>query len=462
MNELRANLDADRLLLAGFGSANQAVARALRRSAHKGLEILAFDDKPAPHNLAAAERLSLELVEAPDEKALKQLLAACEVIVPTPGMPDSHRLFELLDPQKTLSEYDVFAALDDRPFAAVTGTNGKTTVTELVCAMLRESGIKAAAAGNTDLALTDAASDSKTEFFVVEASSFQLRHTKDFRPEASVWLNFTPDHLDVHRSLQSYEDSKALVWGCSQGKQRIASSVSIANADDPVVSKRASDEAVFFSSAAAADYCVSDGRLMARGEEFLEVSEMPRNKPHDLSNALAATALAQASGASLASVTEVLRNFSGLAHRLQLVAEGGGVEWYNDSKATTPHAAATAIRGFESVVLIAGGRSKGLDLSPMADAVFSGKDDSASSSVRAVVAIGETAAEIGLLFAGNCPVAKADSMAQAVAAAAELAKPGDAVLLSPGCASHDWYCDYKQRGDDFAREAQMAAGGARA
>ena len=452
MKERRANLDADRLLLAGFGAANQAVAGALRRSAHEGLDILAFDDRPAPANLQAAERLSLDLVQAPDEKALKQLLAASDAVVPTPGMPDSHQLFALLDTQRTLSEYDVFAALDDRPFAAITGTNGKTTVTELVRAMLCESGMKAAAAGNTDIALTQAASDSLTEFFVVEASSFQLRHTKDFRPEAAVWLNFTPDHLDIHRSLQSYEDSKALVWGCSQGNPRICGSASIANADDSVVSKRAPDGAVFFGSAVEADYCVSDGWLMAQGERFLQVSEMPRNRPHDLANALAATALAQASGANLAAASEVLQNFSGLPHRLQLVAKGGGVEWYNDSKATTPHATAAAISGFKSVVLIAGGRSKGLDLSPMAEAASPAK-----SPIRAVVAIGETAAEIGLLFAGHCPVATADSMTHAVAAAGELAKPGDAVLLSPACSSHDWYSDYKQRGDDFTSEAQAAA-----
>ena len=452
MKERSANLKADRLLLAGFGAANQAVARALRRSALDGIEILAFDDKPASANLQEAEHLSLDLVQAPDEKALKQLLAAADAVVPTPGMPDSHRLFALLDPQKTLSEYDIFAALDDRPFAAITGTNGKTTVTELACAMLCESGIKAAAAGNTDLALTAAASDTETEFFVVEASSFQLRHTKDFRPKAAVWLNFTPDHLDVHRSLQSYEDSKALVWGCSQGDPCIGSGTSIANADDPVVSKRAPQGAVFFGSAGEAEFCLRDGWLTVGGEQFLQASEMPRNRPHDLANALAATALAQACGASLAAIAEVLRNFSGLPHRLQLVAKGGGVEWYNDSKATTPHASAAAISGFKSVVLIAGGRSKGLDLAPMAEAASSAK-----SPIRAVVAIGETAAEIGLLFVGHCPVATADSMTRAVAAAGELAKPGDAVLLSPACSSHDWYSDYKQRGDDFAREAQAAA-----
>ena len=447
-----ANLEASRLLLAGFGAANQAVARALRQPALEGIELLAFDDKPASENLVAAEQLSVELVKAPDEKTLKQLLAAADAVVPTPGMSDFHLLFEILGDKAVLSEYDIFAALDDRPFAAVTGTNGKTTVTELVCKMLCKSGIKAAAAGNTDMALTAAASDAETEFFVVEASSFQLRHTKDFCPRAAAWLNFTPDHLDVHRSLQSYEDSKALVWGCSQGNQRIGGGASIANADDPVVSKRAPEGAVFFGSAAEADFCLSDGWLTAEGERFLQVSEMPRNKPHDLANALAATALAQASGASLAAVAEVLRNFSGLPHRLQLVAKGGGVEWYNDSKATTPHATAAAISGFKSVVLIAGGRSKGLDLAPMAEAASSAK-----SPIRAVVAIGETAPEISLLFVEHCPVTTASSMAQAVAAAAELSNPGDAVLLSPACSSHDWYSDYKQRGDDFAREAQAAA-----
>ena len=447
-----ANLEADRLLLAGFGAANQAVARALRQPALEAIELLAFDDKPSSENLVAAEQLSVELVKAPDEKTLKQLLAAADAVVPTPGMSDFHLLFEILGDKAVLSEYDIFAALDDRPFAAVTGTNGKTTVTELVSEMLCKSGIKAAAAGNTDMALTAAASDAETEFFVVEASSFQLRHTKDFCPRAAAWLNFTPDHLDVHRSLQSYEDSKALVWGCSQGNQRIGSGASIANADDPIVSKRAPEGAVFFGSAAEVDFGLSDGWLTAEGERFLQASEMPRNRPHDLVNALAATALAQASGANLAAVAEVLRNFSGLPHRLQLAAKGGGVEWYNDSKATTPHAAAAAISGFKSVVLIAGGRSKGLDLAPMAEAASSAK-----SPIRAVVAIGETAPEISLLFAEHCPVTTADSMAQAVAAAAELSNPGDAVLLSPACSSHDWYSDYKQRGDDFTREAQAAA-----
>ncbi len=454
----RAILSAESVLLAGFGQANQAVARALRRAAPEisGIQILAFDDNPTA--TSNAEELAVELVKSPDVAQLRRLLAASDVVLPTPGMSDYHQLFELLDSEKVLSEYDIFAALDDRPFVAVTGTNGKTTVTELTAEMLCRSGIKAVAAGNTYRALTDAAADMEVEMFVVEASSFQLRHTKQFQPLAATWLNFAPDHLDVHRSLKSYEDAKSLVWGCSQHSTERSATLPIANADDLVVSKRAPDRARYFSCAKEADFCVSDGWLIAEGEKFAEVAELPRNRPHDLANALAATALTLAAKGNLSAVAEVLGNFSGLAHRLQLVAEGGGVKWYNDSKATTPHATAAAVSGFKSVVLIAGGRNKGLDLTPIAAATPTSSDTRSSADpIEAVVAIGETASEIGLLFAGRCPVTVAESMAEAVRAASELAKPGDAVLLSPGCSSHDWYLDYQERGNDFTQKAQAAA-----
>lgn len=443
-------LEAKSVLLAGFGAANQAVARALRRITAETdrTAIRAFDDCPSSKSLSVAEELSVELVKSPDEGLLKELLADSEAVVPTPGMSDFHPVFDLLDSCRVLSEYDIFAASDNRPFVAVTGTNGKTTVTELTAEMLRRSGIKAFAAGNTDLALTDAAADIETELFVVEASSFQLRHTQNFHPLAAVWLNFAPDHLDVHRSLQSYEDSKALVWGCSLGKEQAEGSCSIANLDDPAVLKRAPGDAVFFSCADEANFSVKNGWLRAEGQKLAEVAELPRNRPHDLSNALAAAALAYAAKGNLARTAEVLKDFTGLPHRLELAAKGGGVEWHNDSKATTPYATAVAVSGFKSTVLIAGGRNKGLDLAPMA---------ASATSVRAVVAIGETAPDIELLFGEHCPVTTAGSMSEAVAAAAEMARPGDAVLLSPGCSSQDWYADYKERGDDFARRARAEA-----
>jgi UDP-N-acetylmuramoylalanine--D-glutamate ligase len=161
-----------------------------------------------------------------------------------------------------------------------------------------------------------------------------------------------------------------------------------------------------------------------------------------VANALAASAAALAAGASTDGVRAALTAFGGLPHRLTLVGYGGGVRWYDDSKATNPHAAVAAVRGFESVVLIAGGRNKGLDLSALAQV---------ADRVRAVVAIGEAAPEVAGAFAGVRPVATATTMAEAVTAAAAAARPGDAVLLSPGCASFDWYRSYAERGDDFAR-----------
>jgi len=170
---------------------------------------------------------------------------------------------------------------------------------------------------------------------------------------------------------------------------------------------------------------------------------MRRQLPHDITNALAAAALVLEPGlATVDGVALALARFDGPHHRLERIAARDGVEWFDDSKATTPHAALTAIRSFEHVVLLAGGRNKGLDLTAMAGA---------PERIRAVVALGEAAPEVEAAFAGICPVTTATSMDDAVRAAREVAVAGDAVLLSPGCASFDWYGGYAERGDDFAR-----------
>jgi UDP-N-acetylmuramoylalanine--D-glutamate ligase len=161
-----------------------------------------------------------------------------------------------------------------------------------------------------------------------------------------------------------------------------------------------------------------------------------------VANALAAAAAAVSAGAPVDAVATVLRRFQGLPHRLALVSDAGGVRWYDDSKATNPRAALVAVEGFDSVVLLAGGRNKGLDLSPLA---------AAAHRLRAVVAIGEAAPDVDAALGRAVPVVAAGSMVDAVRAAAELARPGDAVLLSPACASFDWYGSYAERGDDFAR-----------
>ena len=179
------------------------------------------------------------------------------------------------------------------------------------------------------------------------------------------------------------------------------------------------------------------------------VADLPRSLPHDLANALAASAAAVGAGATLEGCRRALRSFRGLPHRVERVGESGGVGYYDDSKATTPSAVLAALAGFESVVLIAGGRNKGLDLGALREG---------AGRVRSVVAIGEAAAEVEAAFAGAAPVQRATSMVEAVSAAAGAARPGDAVLLSPGCASFDWYRSYAERGEDFARTVAALAG----
>ncbi len=182
--------------------------------------------------------------------------------------------------------------------------------------------------------------------------------------------------------------------------------------------------------------------MLDTGDTLVEVEELHRAFPHDLANTLAAASTVVHGGGTVQGAREALLAFRGLPHRVSLVGEAGGVGWYDDSKATAPHATRAALRGFDSVVLIAGGRNKGLDLSDLVGEV---------DRIRAVVAIGEAAPDVVAAFDGVRPVHTAASMDEAVAEAAAFARPGDVVLLSPACASFDWYGSYAERGDDFVR-----------
>jgi UDP-N-acetylmuramoylalanine--D-glutamate ligase len=434
-------------LVVGLAVTGTAVARAL--VAH-GEEVVAVDDRPGEPARAAARELGLTLVEAPDEAGLRRLVRSAAAVVPTPGLPARHPVFGLAAEAGVaiLSEFDLAARWDDRPVLAVTGTDGKTTVTTLVRDMLQGSGLAAAAVGNTEVPLVAAVDDPTIDVFVVEASSFRLDHSRRFAPQVGTWLNFAPDHLDNHPDLASYEAAKARIWA-----DQTADQVAVGNADDPVVARhlaRAPGRRVAFGRGPGAQVRVVDGVLVGpAGEQVVAVDEMPRRLPHDVANALAAVATALCGGATAPAAAAVLRVFRGLPHRVALVGEAGGVRWYDDSKATTPHAAVAGVSGFDSVVMICGGRDKGLDLRDLARVPV---------RVRAVVAIGEAADAVAAAFEGRCPVRRAASMDEAVRAAAGLAVAGDAVVLSPGCASYDWYRSYAERGDDFARAAREVAG----
>lgn len=438
-----------RFLLYGMGITNVAAARAIQQ---RGLVAIAVDDGDADRLATLAGELGVHWVHAPDADRLAELLREVDAVIPAPGLPERHPVFSaaVAADRPVLSEFDLAAAWDRRPVMAITGTNGKTTVATLVQSMLERSGLRCAAVGNLDTPLVAAIDDPSLDCFVVEASSFRLAHSRWFRPAVATWLNFAEDHLDVHESLEVYRAAKARIFA-DQG----VGDVAVVNGEDPVVSAAAprGDDAptvLRYGLAASSngfdnDYHEADGVLVAPdGVEIVASDSLWSRLPHDRSNVLAATATAVSGGATLDGVRSALADFSGLAHRVQFVGERDGVRWYDDSKATAPHATLAAVAGFDSVVLIAGGRNKGLDLSTLAEA---------GATVRAVVGIGDAGTEVVAAFPGR-PSHVATSMDDAVRAAAALAASGDAVLLSPGCASFDWYSSYSERGDDFTRSVR--------
>jgi UDP-N-acetylmuramoylalanine--D-glutamate ligase len=437
-----------RALVYGLAVAGAATVRALRR---RDIDVVAVDDTPTPGRRALADELGIELRSGLDDDALARLVAECALVVPAPGVPETHRLFSVAAAagRSPVSEIELAYRWEQdraggpRPMLTVTGTDGKTTTTLLAVEMLRAAGVQAVAAGNTDVPLVEAL-DLDVDAFVVECTSFRLAGTERFRGDAAAWLNLAPDHLNWHASMATYEAAKARIFS-----QQRATDVAIGFAADPVVMAQLAQAPARHRTfgLAGADYRV-DGAgggavLVGPGGDLAPVALMRRALPHDITNALAAAALVCEPGlAGADAVAGALSRFVGPPHRIELVGEAEGVRWFNDSKATTPHAASAAIRAFEHVVLIAGGLNKGLDLAAMA---------AEPERLRAVVAIGAAAENVAAVFAGIAPVRTAESMSDAVDQAGTLAQAGDVVLLSPGCASFDWYPDggYPARGDDF-------------
>jgi UDP-N-acetylmuramoylalanine--D-glutamate ligase len=395
------------------------------------------------------------VVGAPSEDGLAELVAGADLVVPSPGVPEAHPVYRLAAGAgvPVRSEVELAGAAAARrglPLVAVTGTNGKTTVTTLVAAMLVAGGVRAVAAGNIGRPLIDAVHDEDVDVVVAEVSSFQLRFTEAFRPRVAVFLNVAQDHLDWHPTFEDYVAAKARIFANQAGDDLL-----VFNADDEAVAAvaKTAPRSVAFTLRPRPDSWRPAGDHLVRpdGVPLMPVADLARNGPPDVANGLAAAAAATEVGASDDAVRQVLTTFSGLPHRVTPVGQSGGVTFVDDSKATNPHAALAALAGFESVVLVAGGRNKGLDLGVLR---------TEAGRIRAVVAIGEAAGEVEAAFAGVRPVRRAASMAEAVRLGAELAEPGDTVLLSPACASFDWYTGYGARGDDFAREVQALLGSA--
>ena len=347
-------------------------------------------------------------------------------------------------------------------FIGITGTNGKSTTTTLVDLMLKESGCKTIMGGNIGNALTEEIlyavfpDRELPEFIVAEISSFQLEAIHELRPKVAAILNITPDHLDRYESMPDYINAKARIFENQTGEDFL-----ILNADDPLIMKMMNEQSVkrkkalpeilFFSRRKEVKgvYC-KDGILYCNIPDlpfpssdypFISAEEIKIKGVHNLENAMAASLAALVSGHSYQSVGDVLKRFSGLEHRLELICEVEGVSFINDSKATNTGAVEKSLEGLENVVLIMGGLDKGSDFSVLRDLI--------SKKVKALILIGEAKDKISKALAGETDTRSADDLDDAIKISISKASSGDVVLLSPGCASFDMFINFEERGKKF-------------
>ncbi len=447
-----------RVLVIGLARTGEAVAL---RLASEGLDVTVAEESPEGDAYRRRRDSVLSrgvaVSESPDSDRWRSLAAGADLVVPSPGVPAGHAAIRaaLEAGVAVRSEVDLAAERIGVPLIAVTGTNGKTTVTELTARILDASGVRAVAAGNIGRPLIELAGAGSgprgdgpdLDVVVAEVSSFQLAFTEVFRPRVAVLLAVAEDHTDWHGSFEAYVAAKARIFANQRDDDLL-----VYDADDPVARSMVVDAPALrmgCSLLPGPGYHLEGDSLCAGADVLARTGDLRRALPHDLLNSLAASAAAAHLGATPDGVLSALRGFETLPHRVSLVGESGGVRWYDDSKATNPHAALAATRSFDRVVLLAGGRNKGLDLGALARA---------ADHVVSVVAFGEAAGEVEAAFADIRPVERARTMHEAVLAAGRAARAGDVVLLSPGCASYDSYTDYAERGDDFATEVQSLLG----
>jgi len=371
-----------------------------------------------------------------------------DLIVVSPGVkPDIDILQRARDRKiEVLSELEVGYQLTAGKYIAITGTNGKSTVTELTYTLIKDFDKNSYIAGNIGDPLSMYAFKCGT--FVLEVSSFQLKMIREFKPDMAAILNIDQDHLDWHPSFEDYVNSKARIF-----ENQDENDLLILNYDDPVVrplKNRAKSKVVFVSL----EEKIEEGAYFDKNSGWVILTEQGEEKPlfhvddlkirgiHNVFNTAVSTVFAYYYGVPIEMIREKLREFKGLPHRIEFVLEKNGIKFYDDSKGTNPHAVEWALRGFkEPVILIMGGEDKDLDFKPLINTV--------KSHCKHIIAIGKAKPKVVSTFSSHLPVTEASDMKDAVEKSFKLAEPGDVVLLSPGCASFDMFKNYKERGDVF-------------
>jgi UDP-N-acetylmuramoylalanine--D-glutamate ligase len=374
-----------------------------------------------------------------DEDAFK--VATHLIVSPGVSLNEQAIMKAIANGAKIVSDIDLFACSVEAPIVAISGSNGKSTVTTMLGEMAKAAGVKVAVGGNLGTPALDLLA-SNAQLYVLELSSFQLERTSVLNAAAATVLNVSADHLDRHADMAEYAREKQRVFR--------GDGVMVINIDDPVVCAMQDDskKTLTFSINKKADFHLAykDGAEYLMHDEacLMPLAELPLEGRHNAANALAALALGVAVGLNEQAMCDALRKFKGLSHRMQRVAEIRGVTWVNDSKATNIGACVAALQGYaRKVILIAGGDAKGADMNELAPSI--------KEKAKSVVLMGKDAGLIKQALDGCVPVYPADTMVQAVQIAAGLADAGDSVLLSPACASLDQYKNYQDRGEKFTK-----------
>jgi UDP-N-acetylmuramoylalanine--D-glutamate ligase len=444
MNAAKKKKAAKKDFVLGLGATGLSIARYLQR---EDRDAIFFDSRDEPPGLADLEEL------CPDAEVIlgeAELPGDVDRVIVSPGIPDSDPLIQAARKAKleVISDIELFARDAGAPFAAVTGSNGKSTVTTLLYHMCQAAGREALAGGNLGEPALDLLDREPPEIYVLELSSFQLQRTADLPAKVAVLLNVTPDHLDWHTDEDEYREAKYRIFREAEA--------AVVNRADEAAAEYARDvsNVISFGVDAPGDghYGIrreDDEVFLARGDSvLLAVNELALVGRHNQVNALAALAAGELLGLDMQSMLQVLCEFPGLPHRMQFVRRVSAVDYINDSKATNVAAAVASIESVDGMlVLIAGGEGKGGDFSALSEPL--------ENKLRAAVLIGRDAEEIDAALETIVPTYFAQDMKDAVEQAAAYAESDDTVLLAPACASFDQFDNYAARGNAF-REAVEA------
>ncbi len=441
------NLKNQTIAILGAGRSGQAAARLARAG---GARPVVFDTgSPAKlvNDLAKLHAENFTTVIGLDNARQFAAQEKFDLVVTSPGIDASWELPQLFTSRDVplIGEIEfAWRHLQETPIVAITGTNGKTTTTELIERMFNGCGLRTIACGNYGHPLCEVAvSGVCYDVLTVEVSSFQLETITSFRPRVGIWLNFAPDHLDRYPDMDSYFNAKRRLFD-----YMTPNDVAIIRSGEPLPDLKADTVTFSTTPGVVADYTLNEDAIQLHNERIASINDLPLHEPHNVENEMAALAAGHALGLGFPEMTRALRGYEPARHRCEIVREHQGHLYINDSKATNLHAVESCLHSQPApVVLIAGGKEKGIDYTPFRPLL--------REKTTALVAIGEIADKLCELFTHDVPCHRAATVAEAVNIATSIARPGQAVVFSPGTSSFDMFNGYAERGNAF-REAVLS------